>query len=262
MEKIKITLICLDKESLLFEQIYNQYSKTHDVQVWEISQNQGVLEPTHTALIIPDILNFSIGQAIDFFNNMADIIINERKFKRVILLSNGRIYGVSQSPKNLFDENSPYKPYDNKSHNTAIIENALILQYKRFGEKFPLIVLRVCEIISKERIMNIMKTIKNHTTRIVDDIVYNFIYVEDVIQAIWFISNRSFIGKKYNVSTGEQYSFEDICNIVAKNMMRINESSKDKTYNVLDCTLMAEEVKWRASTPIKEIVEAIVKENE
>jgi len=259
MHKNKITLICLNRDSLLFKQMYNQYSKTHDIQIWEISQNIDILEETHTALIIPDANNFSIGVSIDYIRAMTETIIKEKKFTRVILLSSGKVYGLGNAA-DLFVENSPYKPFDINSSDTALIENELIFQYRRFSDKFPLIVLRICEIISREKIEQMITIVKSSATRVIDDTKYNFIYIEDVVQAISVVSSSSFVGKKYNITSLEKYSYEDIYDIVTENQIRRYNNSTTMRHNLLDGSFMLKELKWKAHTPIKEIIQSIVRE--
>ena len=258
--KPKITLICLDRDNLLFKQMYNQYSKTHDIQVWEISQNVGVVEETHTALIIPSVTNFSNGQTIDYIRKMGETIIKDKKFTRVILLSSSKVYGVSNNQNDLFIESSPCRPYDITSGNFTLIEDELIFQYRRFSDKFPLIVLRICEIISKERVEQMINLIKSHSTKTVDYTQYNFIYIEDVVQAISVVSSSSFVGKKYNVTSSEKYSYEDIYDIVTENQIRRYENNEIIQYNLSDGGFILRELKWKAHTPVKEIIQSIMRE--
>jgi len=241
--------------------MHDLYSKTHDIQVWEASQNIGILESTDTAVVLPAIGRFSIGQTINYFDNAIDIIVESGKFKRVILLSSGRVYGTTDSPTALFTEVAPYKPYDKKSSDMAMIENAFIFKYKRFSDKFPLVVFRVCEIISEELIKEMTEIIKSHSTRILDYTKFNFIFIADVLQAIWVASVSSFAGKKYNITSREVFSYEDIYDLVADGMIKKTTEPPAK-YNRLDGSLMTSELKWEAYTPIKEIIISLKKENE
>jgi len=142
--------------------------------------------------------------------------------KRFVYLSSLSIYGAikEQQPYQEIDENDQPRP------NTAYGKSKL--QAERYletiGNEFPYIVLRPTGVYGpREKDYFLMaKSIKNHTDFSVgfkrQDIT--FVYVKDVVQAIFLAFDRGMSGRKYFLSDGEVYQSATFSNLLHEQLGR------------------------------------------
>jgi nucleoside-diphosphate-sugar epimerase len=166
----------------------------------------------------------------DFFKTNTDgtknlvraIIALQMPIKRFVYLSSLSIFGAikEKSPYMEIDENDIPRP------NTAYGKSKLLAEefLHTIGNDFPYVILRPTGVYGpREKDYFMMaKTIKGHLDFSVgfkhQDIT--FIYVQDVVQAIFLTFDRGRNGRKYFLSDGNVYSSSEFSNFIHEDLGR------------------------------------------
>lgn len=143
----------------------------------------------------------------------------QNQLKRFVFVSSLSIFGAIK-------ENQPYEPIyetDIPAPNTAYGESKLMAEnFLRRQKDFPYVILRPTGVYGpREKDYFLMfDSIKKHSDFAVGykPQVITFVYVSDVVQAVFLALEKDCIGRAYFLSDGENYSSTDFSDLIIKEL--------------------------------------------
>ncbi len=141
------------------------------------------------------------------------------QLKRFVFISSLSIFGAIK-------ENQPYEPiteHDTPQPNTAYGQSKLKAeQYLRSQEGFPYVILRPTGVYGpREKDYYMMfDSIKKHVDFAAGykPQVITFVYVSDVVQAVFLALEKDCVGRAYFLSDGQNYSSTDFSDLIIKEL--------------------------------------------
>lgn len=141
------------------------------------------------------------------------------QLKRFVFISSLSIFGAIK-------ENQPYEPItenDTPKPNTAYGESKLKAEeYLRSQENFPYVILRPTGVYGpREKDYYLMfDSIKKHVDFAAGykPQVITFVYVSDVVQAVFLALEKDCVGRAYFLSDGQNYSSTDFSDLIIKEL--------------------------------------------
>ncbi|MCF0202083.1 MAG: NAD(P)-dependent oxidoreductase [Bacteroidaceae bacterium] len=156
----------------------------------------------------------------DGTKNLIDAVRETQpQLKRFVFISSLSIFGAIR-------EQQPYEPIkeqDTPQPNTAYGESKLLAeQYLRQQEGFPYVILRPTGVYGpreKDYLM-MFDSIRKHIDFAVGykPQVITFIYVTDVVQAVFLALEKDVVGRAYFLSDGKNYSSTDFSDLIIKEL--------------------------------------------
>lgn len=143
----------------------------------------------------------------------------QHNLKRFVFISSLSIFGAIK-------ENQPYEPItenDIPQPNTAYGESKLKAEeYLRSQKDFPYVILRPTGVYGpREKDYYMMfDSIKKHSDFAVGykPQVITFVYVSDVVQAVFLALEKNCVGRAYFLSDGQNYSSTDFSDLIIKEL--------------------------------------------
>ncbi len=143
----------------------------------------------------------------------------QHNLKRFVFISSLSIFGAIK-------EDQPYEPiteHDTPQPNTAYGESKLKAeQYLRSQKDFPYVILRPTGVYGpREKDYYMMfDSIKKHSDFAVGykPQVITFVYVSDVVQAVFLALEKDCVGRAYFLSDGQNYSSTDFSDLIIKEL--------------------------------------------
>jgi UDP-glucose 4-epimerase len=194
---------------------------------------------------------------VPFHIRLFESVIKNKISKYIYVSSGGAIYGdQGKYSLNEKDSNNPVSPY-----------GITKLTIEKFGELFykknnmPIIIVRPSNPYGAEQIRTvgqgfvsaIYNSIVNKTELNIygEEVVRDYIYIDDLAKAIVILLERGQIGDIYNIGSGKGLKNSDVVNIIIKNLkdspLKINYLEKrsfDVGYNVLDINKIYKDTGW------------------
>ncbi len=143
----------------------------------------------------------------------------QHNLKRFVFISSLSVFGAIK-------ENQPYEPItenDTPQPNTAYGESKLKAEeYLRSQKDFPYVILRPTGVYGpREKDYYMMfDSIKKHSDFAVGykPQVITFVYVSDVVQAVFLALEKDCVGRAYFLSDGQNYSSTDFSDLIIKEL--------------------------------------------
>jgi nucleoside-diphosphate-sugar epimerase len=193
----------------------------------------------------------------------------KKKVKKIIFVSS---YVYGNSGKNPITEKHKIKPHNTYTKSKVLSEELCKIYAKKY--KIEIIILRPFNIfgnLQKDNslISNIIKSIKNdnHITIINKNDKRDYLFIDDLINAIVKLIDYKCKFEIFNVGSGKSYSFENVVQLFEnKNKKKIKRKYKISKKNSIpkiqaDISKIKKEIKWIPRYTLEEGIEKIISKN-
>jgi len=203
--------------------------------------------------------------------NILDTIKNFKKIKFIFISSGGTIYGITD--KSPIPESHSTLPICGYGIHKLTIEKYLHLYEYLFGIDY--IVLRVANPYGRNQISErpqgvignfLYKALCDKPIDIWGDggTIRDYIYIDDVVNALISVINYSGPYKVFNIGSGKGYSLIDIISII-ENILEIKidvrfkpSRNVDLPVNILDISMAKTELNWIPKTKIEDGIKYLI----